>query len=130
MELNKGGQGESKAGPRERFVGEVWLDTLADAGQGANVDVLRVHFPPGARTAWHSHPQGQVLHILDGAGLVQSRGGAVERVYAGDTVVVVPGEEHWHGAAPASFMTHIAVQGAAADGRSADWGEHVAGDVG
>jgi quercetin dioxygenase-like cupin family protein len=79
-----------------------------------------VHFTPGARTAWHSHPHGQLLHVTEGAGLVQSRGGAREQIKAGDTVESAPGEWHWHGATPTTFMTHIAVS----DGTT-EWAEHV-----
>ena len=84
-----------------------------------------MHFTPGARTAWHEHPRGQILHVLEGSGRVQSRGGPVEEIRAGDTVVAEPGEWHWHGAGPGAFMTHLALQEAGDDGAHAHWGDHV-----
>ena len=94
----------------------------------ARVRVLSVHFAPGARTAWHRHPFGQVLHVSEGAGLVQSRGGEPEAIRAGDTVQAAAGEWHWHGAGPGTFMTHLAVQETGADGQSTEWGDHVSDD--
>src|SRR5437867_121961 len=85
----------------------------------------RVHFTPGARTAWHTHPNGQVIHVTEGLGLAQRRGGAVEQIRAGDSVRFEPGEEHWHGAAPMHFMSHLALHEADEDGVDASWGEHV-----
>jgi quercetin dioxygenase-like cupin family protein len=90
--------------------------------------VLSVHFAPRARTAWHRHPFGQVLHVTEGAGLVQSRGGEPEAIRAGDTVQAGAGEWHWHGAGPGTFMTHLAVQEADENGQTSEWGEHVTDD--
>lgn len=119
----------TRRGPEEWFTGAVWLDVLASADDaGPAIEVFKVNFSPGARTAWHSHPSGQVLLISDGAGLVQSRGGGIEHVHAGDRVSVAPGEEHWHGAGPGTFMAHIAIQAKSADGKTTDWGEHVSDD--
>ena len=87
--------------------------------------LLSVHFTPGARTAWHRHPFGQTLHVTEGAGLIQSRGGQVEPIRAGDTVHFEANEEHWHGADPENFMTHLAMQEIADDGSDATWLEHV-----
>lgn len=112
--------------PPEWFTGEVWLDPVAAPsapGQQANAAIVR--FAPSARTAWHSHPGGQTLHILEGVALVQSRGGAVSEVSAGNTVLCPPGEEHWHGAAPHSFMSHLAVWDTLPGQPSAIWGDHV-----
>jgi quercetin dioxygenase-like cupin family protein len=106
MEISRKRQ-DSTPGPRERFTGAVWID---EVGATENTTVMSVHFSPGARTAWHAHPHGQVLHVTEGAGLVQSRGGEREEIRAGDTVMAQPGEWHWHGAAPTTFMTHFAVQ--------------------
>ncbi len=83
-----------------------------------------MRFSPGARTNWHTHPLGQTLHVVEGAGLVQTRGGPVRRIRAGDTVWIPAGEMHWHGAAPDTGMTHLAIQ-EASDGRAADWFEPV-----
>jgi quercetin dioxygenase-like cupin family protein len=86
---------------------------------------LSVHFSPGARTAWHRHPFGQVLHVVEGVGRAQGRGGPIEQVRAGDTIRFEADEEHWHGAAPATFMTHLALQEADDEGVPAYWGEQV-----
>ena len=115
----------TKVGPADWFTGQVWMDSLAGPDTDAGIEVLSVHFTPGSRTAWHSHPRGQVLHVVEGAGYVQSRGGEVEHVHAGDTVSTAADEEHWHGAAPGSFMSHLAVQPASPDGRKTAWGDHV-----
>ncbi len=112
--------------PPEWFTGDVWLDPVAapaDDRQQASAGLVR--FTPGARTAWHSHPGGQTLHVVEGVAWVQSRGGARAEVRPGETVVCPPDEEHWHGAAPDSFMTHIAVWDTLPGQPSAVWGEHV-----
>ena len=112
--------------PPEWFTGDVWLDRIAAPsapGQQASAGIVR--FSPRARTAWHSHPGGQRLHVTEGVAYVQARGGQVVRVSAGETIVTPPGEEHWHGAAPDSFMTHIAVWDILEGQPSAVWGDHV-----
>jgi quercetin dioxygenase-like cupin family protein len=112
--------------PAAWFTGDVWLDPIAaptQPDQQANAGIVR--FAPGARTAWHSHPGGQTLHVTEGVALVQARGGDVVEVHAGSTAICPPGEEHWHGAAPDSFMTHIAVWDTLNDQPSAIWGAHV-----
>ena len=111
---------DSTPGPKETFTGAVWLDEIAAQG---DLRVLSVHFTPGARTAWHSHSSGQVLHVTEGAGLVQSRGGTREAIRAGESVTAGPGEWHWHGAAPGTFMTHFAVSAG-----PTEWAEHVTDD--
>ncbi len=85
----------------------------------------RVHFTPGARTAWHTHPNGQTIYVTEGVCLAQRRGGPIELIRAGDRVFFEPGEDHWHGAAPDRFMTHLAIFEVDEDGNSATWGEHV-----
>ncbi|KUL61843.1 cupin domain-containing protein [Streptomyces sp. NRRL S-1521] len=115
-------------GPAEQFTGTVRLDEIAAPEAPSRLRVFSVHFAPGARTAWHTHPHGQVLHVTEGEGRVQRAGGPVERIRAGDTVWTEPGESHWHGAGPHTFMTHLATVEAAADGTVADWGVLV-GDV-
>jgi quercetin dioxygenase-like cupin family protein len=116
---------QTAVAPANWFTGTAYIDGLAPAEDSSQLRAYRVHFTPSARTAWHTHPNGQLLHITDGVGRVQSRGGQVEQVVAGDTIRFAPGEEHWHGAAPANFMTHIAFQMADDDGRDVSWGEHV-----
>ncbi|HEX3509521.1 MAG TPA: cupin domain-containing protein [Solirubrobacteraceae bacterium] len=116
---------QTAVAPKEWFTGTVYLDGLAPSDQPSELRAYRVHFTPTARTAWHSHPHGQLLHITDGVGRVQREGSAVEQVTAGDTVRIAPGEVHWHGAAPGNFMTHIAFQMSGEDGEDASWGELV-----
>ena len=117
---------QSRRGPAEWFTGEVWLDTIKAASEGeSRAEALSVHFPPGARTAWHSHPLGQTLFVTEGEGRTQSKGGPVRVIRAGDTVTIAAREEHWHGAAPGIFMTHLALQEADSDGVPAYWGEKV-----
>jgi quercetin dioxygenase-like cupin family protein len=110
----------TQAGPAERFTGSVWLDLLGAPPAPSAVQVLAVHFTPGARTAWHTHPVGQLLHVLEGEGRAQHGGGPREEIRAGDSVQIPPGEWHWHGAAPDHFMTHLAVQ----EGET-EWGDPV-----
>jgi quercetin dioxygenase-like cupin family protein len=87
-----------------------------------------VHFTPDARTAWYTHPHGQTIHVSEGIGRAQRRGGPVEVIYPGDSIFFEPGEEHWHGAAPDRFMTHLAMLEVSSAGESATWGEHVIDD--
>jgi quercetin dioxygenase-like cupin family protein len=113
--------GDATKGPEDKFSGDVWL--WPQIGTTKHTDVRNVLFTPGARSHWHTHPDGQVLHVTEGVGLVQKRGGEIQLIKAGDTVVCEPGEEHWHGATPGAFMTHIAVT----DG-PADWHQPVTDD--
>ncbi|HEY6499409.1 MAG TPA: cupin domain-containing protein, partial [Streptosporangiaceae bacterium] len=110
------------------FTGRVWMDEIATPGPPSRVRMLSVHFAPGGRTAWHYHPFGQILHVTEGEGLVQSRGGGREPIRAGDTVLAGADEWHWHGAGPGTFMTHLAVQEADEEGQTTYWGEHVTDD--
>jgi len=119
---------DSQPGPADRFTGTVWIDPIAIADPPSRVRASSVHFAPGARTAWHQHPRGQILHILEGRGRVQQRGCPVEEVRAGDTIVTLPGEWHWHGAAPGTFMTHLAIHEIDDAGIDAYWGEHTTDD--
>ena len=115
----------SSRGTPDRFVGDVWIDRLAGSEPGARIRVNVVRFAPGARNAWHSHAVGQTLHVTEGIGRVQSRGGKVVEIRAGDTVYTPPDEWHWHGAAPEHFMTHLAMWEAPDDGAESAWAEHV-----
>lgn len=113
-------------GPADWFTGVVHLDTLiAGVAEPGALAMLKVRFTPGARTAWHQHPAGQVLHVVDGTGRVQERGGPVREIRQGDSVAAGAGVWHWHGAGPETFMTHIAVQVAGPDGEYTAWGDHV-----
>lgn len=116
----------SERGRADYFTGTVWLDPIvAASAPPARLRALRVTFEPGARTAWHTHPRGQTLHILSGVGRVQSAGGPVLTVRPGDTVVFKADERHWHGAAPGNAMTHLAMQEADDTGNAATWFEKV-----
>ena len=116
--------------PPERFTGDVWLDLIATPHEGDQRMVVGlVRFAPGARTAWHRHTRGQTLHVLSGVALVQSRGQAVVEVHPGQTVYCPPGEEHWHGATPDTFMEHLAMsEGADDPSQSTVWLAHVTDD--
>jgi quercetin dioxygenase-like cupin family protein len=116
---------ETTPGPSEWFTGSVFLDAVAAPVDGSRVSASSVHFTPGARNAWHTHPNGQTIWVTEGVGLCQRRGGPVEVIRAGDRVFFEPGEEHWHGAAATRFMTHIAIVEVDAEGNPATWGEHV-----
>ena len=112
-------------GPPDRFIGDVWLDLIVRGEAPSRVRSSIVRFAPGARNAWHVHAVGQTLHVLDGLGRIQARGGELLEIRAGDTIVTPPGEWHWHGAAPDHFMTHLTVYEAADDGAETDWGDQV-----
>lgn len=117
----------SAKGPAEWFTGAVHFDVIAP-GTDTRGKVNAVHFAPGARTAWHRHVNGQTLHVTEGAGLTQSRGGDVVEIRPGDTVWCSPDEWHWHGAAPEHFMTHLAIWDGLTDGQDGpetEWGDHV-----
>lgn len=113
------------AGPREWFTGAVSIDAVAAPSTGSRMSASSVHFTPGARTAWHTHPNGQTIYVTEGIGLVQRRGGPIAVIHPGDRVYFEPGEDHWHGAAPTRFMTHLAMLEVDDQGTSATWGEHV-----
>lgn len=114
-----------QAAPAERFTGEVWVDEIVSGDPSTGQRAMSVRFAPGARTAWHSHPRGQVLRVTEGIGRVQRKGGAVTEIRAGDTVYVEPGEVHWHGAAPHSFMTHLVLQEAGPEDPLIEWLDQV-----
>jgi quercetin dioxygenase-like cupin family protein len=116
---------QSMAGPTEWFTGPVYVDAVAMPSAESRLSASSVHFTPGARTAWHIHPNGQTIWVTEGVGLAQRRGGPVETIRPGDRVFFEPGEEHWHGAAPDRFMTHLAMLEVDNEGNSAFWGEHV-----
>jgi quercetin dioxygenase-like cupin family protein len=116
---------ETRAGPSEWFTGAVYVDTVATPSGQSRLSASSVHFTPGARTAWHTHPNGQTIYVIEGIGLCQRRSGPIELIRPGDRVFFEPGEEHWHGAAPNRFMTHLAILEVDDEGNSATWGEHV-----
>jgi quercetin dioxygenase-like cupin family protein len=124
MEIKRVGSRPSAKGPAEYFTGSVRVDMLFEAPDPARVAGAHVTFEPGARTVWHTHPLGQTLIVTSGSGRVQRWGGPLEEIRPGDVVWFAPGEKHWHGAAPETAMTHIAVQ-EKLDGKAVDWLEPV-----
>ena len=115
---------KSVRAPAAYFTGTVWQDPIIETPEPAHLRAVKVSFEPGARTAWHTHPLGQTLQILSGVGLVQTWGGPVRVVRAGDVVWFEPGEKHWHGASADVAMVHLAMQ-EALDGKHVDWMEQV-----
>ncbi|MDT7709139.1 MAG: hypothetical protein QOG20_4746 [Pseudonocardiales bacterium] len=113
--------------PAETFTGDAWFTVIARGERPSRLRVNTVHFAPGARNAWHSHAVGQTVHVTEGHGLIQSRGGDAVEIHPGDTVHTPPGEWHWHGATPDHFMTHLAMWEAPADDQTPEtqWGELV-----
>ncbi len=124
MDIKRVGSRPSGKGSAEWFTGTVRLDPLFDAEDPSRVSAATVTFEPGARTNWHTHPLGQHLVVTAGSGRVQRWGGPIEEIHPGDVVWFAPGEKHWHGAAPTTAMTHIAIQ-ESVNGKSADWMEAV-----
>ena len=110
MEIKRAGSQPSGKGPADYFTGTVRVDPLFQAPAPARVSTATVTFEPGARTAWHTHPLGQTLIVISGAGRVRRWDGPIEEIRPGDVVWIQPGEKHWHGAAPTTAMTHIAIQ--------------------
>jgi quercetin dioxygenase-like cupin family protein len=119
---------DTNPGPGDWFTGAVYLDTLATPSEASRLGAASVHFSPGARTAWHTHPCGQTIYVTEGVGRCQRRGGPIAVIRTGDRVFFEPGEDHWHGAAPNRFMTHIAMQMADESGSVVTWGDHVGDD--
>lgn len=116
-------------GPAQMFAGDVHFDVIAAGEAPSRLRVNTVRFAPGAHTAWHRHANGQTLHVTDGVGYVQSRGGELITMRPGDTVHTPPGEWHWHGATTTDFMVHLAMWESLAegqDGPETEWGEHLA----
>ena len=112
-------------GPAEWFTGAVYVDPVAAPVGSSRVSASSVHFTPGARTAWHTHPNGQTIFVTKGVGRCQRRGGPIAVIRPGDRVFFEPGEDHWHGAAPDRFVAHMAILQTDTEGNSATWGDHV-----
>jgi len=122
--VQRAGSQKPSVGPAQNFTGAARVDGRFQGSAPARVSGGTVTFEPGARTAWHTHPLGQTLIVTAGAGLVQHWGGAIQEIRPGDVVWIPPGVKHWHGAAPATGMTHVAIS-EAQDGKTVDWLEHV-----
>ena len=124
MDVKRSGSRPSGKGPADWFTGTVRIDPLFQAPDPARVSGASVTFEPSARTAWHTHTLGQTLIVTAGRGLAQRLGGPIEEIRPGDVIWIAPGEKHWHGAAPTTAMTHIAIQ-EHLDGKVVDWMEKV-----
>src|SRR5881392_2971582 len=119
---------DTTPGPADWFTGSVYIDAITAPSDDWRIGAEAVHFTPAARTAWHTHPHGQTIWVTEGLGLCQREGGPVEPIRPGDRAFFEPGENHWHGAAPTRFMTHIAIQQADDRGSPVEWGRHVTDD--
>jgi quercetin dioxygenase-like cupin family protein len=124
MEITRVGAQQSTKGPSDYFTGTVRIDPLVQTPAPARVAAAAVTFEPGARTAWHTHPLGQTLIVTAGFGRAQRWGGPIEDIRPGDVVWFEPGEKHWHGASPATALTHIAIQ-ERLEGKAVEWLEQV-----
>jgi quercetin dioxygenase-like cupin family protein len=124
VELTKNG-GETGTGPAEWFTGIVYMDTVATPSGPYRIAATNVQFTPGARTAWHRHPNGQTIYVTAGIGLAQGRGDPIAVIRAGDRVFFAPNEDHWHGASGERSMTHLSLVEVDDEGNAATWGEHV-----
>lgn len=124
IRITRGESQPPRPAPAEHFTGSVRIDTFFRAEAPGRVTGARVRFDPGARTAWHAHPLGQILIVTEGRGRVQRWGDPVEEIRQGDVVWIPPGQKHWHGAAPDSSMTHIAIT-EELDGKTVEWMEQV-----
>ena len=124
MEIQRSGSQPSSKASADWFTGNVRIDPLFEAKDPARVACASVTFEPSARTAWHTHPLGQTLIVTAGCGLAQRWNGPIDEIRPGDVIWFAPNEKHWHGAAPTTAMTHIAIQ-EALDGKVVDWMEKV-----
>ncbi len=124
ISITRSGSQPSSKGPAEYFTGSVRIDPLFKANDPLRASGAYVTFEPGARTAWHTHPLGQILIVTAGSGWVQQWGGPIEEIRQGDVVRIPPGLKHWHGATATTGMTHIAIQ-EQLDGKAANWMEKV-----
>jgi quercetin dioxygenase-like cupin family protein len=124
MKIQKASSIPSDKAPPEYFTGTVRRDMMLSAEEPGRVSTGFVTFEPGARTAWHTHPAGQMLVVTAGRGWVQADGGERQDVTPGDCVWFPAGERHWHGATSTTAMTHIAIT-EAVDGSAVTWLEHV-----
>lgn len=127
MRITRSGT-RTDAGPADWFTGDVYIDPVAGPPDQGGVAAALVHFTPGSRTAWHTHPHGQTIFVTEGIGLCQREGGPVEQIRPGDRVFFAPGENHWHGATPDRLMVHIAIHELDEAGTAVTWGRPVSDD--
>lgn len=114
-----------RKGPADWFTGDVWVDEIVKGVAPSRLQAAYVTFSPGARTAWHTHPVGQVLQVVSGLGWVQLEGQAALVIRPGDVVAIAPGENHWHGAEAGHTMVHLAMQETDESGAPVVWGRKV-----
>ena len=124
IEIKPNGSRPSAKGPAHNFTGSVVIDPLFDASAHTRATGGLVTFEPGARTAWHTHPAGQMLIVTSGTGWVQESGGERRQIQPGDVIWIPPNVKHWHGATTTNRMSHIAITNMV-DGRNVDWLEQV-----
>ena len=124
MEITRSSIDTGKGQP-DWFTGDVYVDPIASATDTSRVSGGLVHFTPGARTHWHTHPYGQSIYVTEGVGRCQRENGPIEEIRPGDRVLFEPGENHWHGAAPNRLMVHIAIQQVDEDGSAGTFGDPV-----
>lgn len=125
MQITRAGSQPSLTPSADYFTGQVRQDPIVNAPAPARVRAAWVTFAPGARTAWHTHPLGQTLHVTAGCGRFQTEGQPIITIRPGDNIWIPPGERHWHGAAPDVAMTHLAIHEADANGDHIFWETHV-----
>ncbi|WP_457205081.1 (R)-mandelonitrile lyase [Nocardioides sp. P5_C9_2] len=113
--------GSTATGPADWFTGTVYIDGVQSPGPESGLSCAHVRFTPGARTVWHTHPRGQTLYVTDGVGYVGTRGNPIQEIRPGDVVFIAPDEEHWHGATPDRFMSHVALNEADDQGTVVTW---------
>ncbi|HEY4269224.1 MAG TPA: cupin domain-containing protein [Galbitalea sp.] len=128
MQITRNELDTMPAGPSDWFDGNVYIDVVSTPSPTSKVMGGIVHFAPGARTAWHTHPAGQTIYVTEGVSLVQREGGAIEEVRPGDRVYIEPGENHWHGASPSRFTVQLAYQEADETGNHTTWGRRLSDD--
>jgi quercetin dioxygenase-like cupin family protein len=124
LKITRNGSQDTARGASENFTGAVRVDMRFKGEAPARISGGQATFDPGARTAWHTHPLGQTLIVSSGVGLVQRWGGPIQEIRPGDVVWIPPGAKHWHGAAPGSAMSHLAIA-EQLDGKTVDWLEKV-----
>jgi quercetin dioxygenase-like cupin family protein len=128
MEIRPAASIPTRAVNPDYFTGTVWQDPITEAPAPARARAAMVHFQPGSRTVWHTHPLGQTLYVVSGVGRIQAWGGPVREILPGDSIWIPPGEKHWHGAAPNHAMTHLAIH-EHVDGVHVNWAEKVPDEV-
>ena len=125
MDIKRAADRPTKLAPEANFTGQVWQDPVIVGTAPSRMRATNVSFSPGARTAWHAHPVGQILYCVTGIGRVQLEGEQVQELHPGDTAVIPPNRRHWHGAAPDRFFIHLAMSEINDKGEGTQWFEKV-----